>query len=122
FFTIAPQPSTCVPGDISTYNPVYIPVMSNPNRLASGNFSAECDVVALYNTGRQNTGRVRQAGVDVIGSYSWNTNFGHGNLSGAISSIISLERAFLPDQELEDVLDTIGFQVGDRGRIKLGWT
>src|SRR5690606_1346821 len=33
FFTIAPQPSTCVPGDISTYNPVYIPVMSNPNRL-----------------------------------------------------------------------------------------
>lgn len=121
FLTPAPQPSTCVPGDISTYNPIYIPWLTNPNRLASANFANECEAVALFQTGRQNTGRVVQTGVDVSAGYTWFNQMGEWSLSGSASKILSYERAFLPDQALEDVLDRIGFQVSERARLKVGW-
>lgn len=122
YLIAAPQPSTCVPGDISTYNPIYIPALSNPNRLASGDVSRDCQVVAFQEAGRQNTGRVQQSGLDFQVAYQFDTDAGRWGTTVTWAKILKLDRAILPGAPSTDVLDVIGFQVSDRANLELTWS
>jgi iron complex outermembrane receptor protein len=125
FFIVAPQPSTCVNGaqpgipgtpQYSTYNPAYLPWLSDPNAVYSPTTNNDCQLVGIITGGTRNLGRVLQSGVDLTASYGLDTPLGRARFNGSYSKILNLERSLLPNSPLFDAIDTIGNQVSNRAR------
>jgi len=126
FFIVAPQPASCVNGgqpgvpgtpQYSTYNPAYLPWLSDPNAVYSPSTNNDCQLVGIITGGTRNLGRVKQSGVDLTANYGFDTPLGRAGLNGSFSKILNLERSLLPTSPLFDALDTIGNQVSERGRF-----
>ena len=126
FFIPAPQPASCVNGNppgllgtpqYSTYNPAYLPWLNDPNAVYSPSTNNDCQLVGIIAGGLRNLGRIKQSGLDLSGTYSFETPAGQLTLNGAFSKILKLERSLLPDSPLFKALDTFGNQVSERGRF-----
>jgi len=117
FFITAPQPATCVNGDYSTYNPAYVPWLSDPNAVYSPTTINDCSLVGIIAGGRLNLGDVKQSGLDFAASYRQSTSWGDFRFSGSFSKILNLEKSLVAGGPLFDTLDTYGFQVSERGRL-----
>ena len=117
FFITAPQPTTCVNGNISTYNPLYVPWLTDPNAVYSPSTINDCSLVGIIAGGRLNLGDVRQSGLDFGANYRLETGLGDFRFSGSFSKILNLEKSIVAGGPLFDALDTIGFQVSERGRL-----
>jgi iron complex outermembrane receptor protein len=120
FITVAPQPATCVAGNISTYNPVYQPILNSPNIPAGADTSTDCQLAALFYGGQLNLGQVKQDGLDFSANYAFSTGDVRFNLGGTFSKILHLKRSIVAGSPLTNTLDTIGFQVSSRGRANVG--
>lgn len=129
FFIAAPQPTTCVNGNppglpgtpqYSTYNPAYLPWLSDPNAVYSPSTNNDCQLVGIIAGGLLNLGRVKQSGVDFTGAYGLETPVGRLSFGGSYSLILDLKRSLLPTSPLFDALDTFGNQVSRRGRVNVG--
>lgn len=119
YITPAPQPSTCVEGDVSTYNPVYRDLI---NRGYPIPFSATpyCSLVAYLNGQAQNLGTVEQDGIDLNASYEFDTALGQVSTGVAWTEILNLKQTLSPTSGLLDVLDTLNNPVSTRIRGNLG--
>lgn len=115
----APQPSTCVEGDVSTYNPVYRDLI---NRGYPIPFSATpyCSLVAYLNGQAQNLGTVEQDGIDLNVGYDFDTSLGQVTTGFAWTEILNLKQTLSPTSGLLDVLDTLNNPVSTRIRGNLG--
>jgi iron complex outermembrane receptor protein len=125
FFIVAPQPTSCVNGaqpgipgtpQYSTYNPAYLPWLSDPNAVYSPSTANDCQLTGIVTGGTRNLGRVLQSGVDLTASYGLDTPLGRASFNGSYSKILNLQRSLLPDSPLFDAIDTIGNQVSNRAR------
>lgn len=121
FWITAPQPASCVNGDYSTYNPLYLPWLSDPNTVYSPSTINDCQLVGIIAGGRLNLGQVNQDGLDFSANYRHTTDFGDFTLAASFSKILNLEKSVVAGGPLFDNLDTIGFQVSERGRLNLGY-
>lgn len=119
YITPAPQPSTCVEGNVSTYNPVYRDLI---NRGYPIPFSATpyCSLVAYLNGQAQNLGTVEQDGIDLNVGYDFDTRFGQVSSGVAWTEILNLKQTLSPTSGLLDVLDTLNNPVSTRIRGNLG--
>ncbi len=119
YITPAPQPSTCVEGDVSTYNPVYRDLI---NRGYPIPFSATpyCSLVAYLNGQAQNLGTVEQDGIDLNVGYDFDTRFGQVTTGIAWTEILNLKQTLSPTSGLLDVLDTLNNPVSTRIRGNVG--
>lgn len=117
FFITAPQPTTCVNGNYATYNPAYIPWLTDPNAVYSPSTINDCSLVGIIAGGRLNLGDVRQSGLDFSANYRQETSWGDFRFSGSFSKILNLEKSVVAGGPLFDALDTYGFQVSERGRL-----
>lgn len=117
FFITAPQPTTCVNGDYSTYNPAYLPFLTNPNAVFSPSTINDCTLVGIIDGGRLNLGDVKQSGLDFTANYRHETSFGDFRFNASFSKILNLEKSVVAGGPLFDALDTYGFQVSERGRF-----
>lgn len=128
FFTVAPQPSTCVNGSVNgnpgapqyaTYNPAYLPYLN-----AKGSFppttANDCQLVGILNAATLNLGRVKQSGLDFAVKYKHDLSFATLTFDGTFTKILKLRRNLLPGAPMYDALDTIGEQVSKRGRASVG--
>lgn len=120
YITPAPQPSTCVEGNVSTYNPVYRDLI---NRGYPIPFSATpyCSLVAYLNGQAQNLGTVEQDGIDLNVRYEFDTPIGQLSSGVAWTEILNLKQTLSPTSGLLDVLDTLNNPVSRRVRGNLGW-
>ena len=121
FFITAPQPGTCVNGDYSTYNPAYLPWLTDPNAVYSPTTINDCSLTGIITGGRLNLGNVKQSGLDFTANYTRETGWGDFRVSGSFSKILNLEKSVVAGGELFDALDTYGFQVSERGRFGVNW-
>jgi iron complex outermembrane receptor protein len=128
FFIVAPQPASCVNGaqpglpgqpQYATYNPAYLPWLSDPNAVYSPTSQNDCQLVGIIAGGRLNLGRVKQSGLDFNARYEFETEFARITLNGNFTKILKLQRSLLPTSPLFDALDTIGNQVSERGRASV---
>jgi len=130
FFTIAPQPSTCVNGSVNgnpgapqyaTYNPAYLPYLN-----ARGSFppttANDCQLVGILDAATRNLGRVKQSGLDFTVNYRHDLSFATFTFDGAFTKVLKLKRNLLPGAPMYDALDTIGEQLSERGRASMGLT
>lgn len=122
FFITAPQPSTCVNGNYSTYNPAYIPWLTDPNAVYSPSTINDCSLVGIIKGGRLNLGDVKQSGLDFAANYRQQTSFGDFRYNLTFSKILKLEKSIVAGGPLFDALDTYGFQVSERGRFNVGYS
>ncbi len=122
FFITAPQPATCVNGNFNTYNPAYLPFLNNPTAVFSPSTINDCQLVGIINGGRLNLGDVKQSGLDFSVNYRQETSFGDFRYNLSVSKILNLEKSLVAGGPLFDALDTIGFQVSERGRFNVGWS
>lgn len=115
----AAQPSTCVEGDPSTYNPVYrdLVQLGYPIPFSSTPY---CSLVAYLNGQAQNLGRVEQDGLDIDLRYERETSWGRFNAGVAWTEILNLKQTLSPTSGLLDVLDTLNNPVSRRIRGNLG--
>ncbi len=120
FIIVAPQPASCVDGDVSTYAAIYQPLFNSPN-LRPSTRASDCDLQAIIRAGQQNTGEVKQSGLDLQVSYDWSTDVGEWGVRFNGSKVLDLTRKFLPDSEATKQLDTIGFQNSLRASARLIW-
>ena len=129
FFIPAPQPATCVNGNppgligtpqYATYNPLYLPWLSDPNAVYTPSTNNDCQLVGIIAGGLRNLGRVKQSGLDFTGNYGLDTPAGRLSLGGSYSLILDLKRSLLPTSPLFEAIDTIGNQVSKRGRVNVG--
>jgi len=115
----AAQPSTCVEGDPSTYNPVYRDLVNLGYPIP---FSATpyCSLVAYLNGQAQNLGRVEQDGLDIDLRYERDTDWGQFSTGVAWTEILNLKQTLSPSSGLLDVLDTLNNPVSRRVRGNIG--
>jgi iron complex outermembrane receptor protein len=121
FIIVAPQPSTCVNGNYSTYNPLYIPFLTNKNAVYSPFTINDCTLTAIVNGGTQNLGNVKQDGLDFSADYRFETGLGRFTLSANFTKILNLKKSLLRNLPLFDALDTIGNQLSERGSARIGY-
>jgi len=119
FIVAAPQPSTCVEGVQSTYNPIYLPYLANPSFVLST--IPQCSYGVIFNAQTTNLGKLTQQGIDAQIAYTTDTDIGQISAGLAVTKILSLKRQLSPISGMVDVLDTIQFPVSTRGRANLGW-
>ena len=131
FFIPAPQPAGCVNGaqpgvpgtpQYSTYNPLYLPFLSDPNAVYSPSTNNDCQLVGIITGGVRNLGRVEQSGIDLTASYARDTPIGRAAFNGSFSKILNLKRGLLPGSTPVDALDTFGNQVSARARATASLT
>lgn len=120
YFIVAPQPLTCVNGNFSTYNPAYLPFLTDPNAVFSPFTTNDCQLTGIVNGGRQNLGQVKQEGLDFTAAYSRDVGFGELMFNGSFTKILNLEKSLTRSGPLFNALDTFGFQVSSRGRASIG--
>ncbi|MBC2667617.1 TonB-dependent receptor plug domain-containing protein [Novosphingobium piscinae] len=121
YFIVAPQPSTCVNGNFSTYNPAYLPFLNDPNAVFTPFTTNDCQLEGIVNGGRQNLGRVKQSGLDFTLNWKHETPVGTFTFDGSFSKILNLQKSLTRSGPLFDALDTFGFQVSGRGRGQIGY-
>jgi iron complex outermembrane receptor protein len=130
FFTVAPQPSTCVNGSVNgnpgapqyaTYNPAYLRYLNAPGSYPPTTAN-DCQLVGILDAATRNLGRVKQSGLDFALNYRHEFSFATLTLDGAFTKILQLKRNLLPGAPLYDALDTIGEQISKRGRASAGLT
>lgn len=121
FFITAPQPTTCVNGDYSTYNPAYLPFLNDRNAVFSPSTINDCTLVGIIDGGRLNLGDVKQSGLDFTANYRHETSIGDFRFNASFSKILNLEKSVVAGGPLFDALDTYGFQVSERGRFGVGY-
>ncbi len=114
YFIVAPQPTTCVNGNFSTYNPAYLPFLNDPNAVFTPFTTNDCQLQGIVNGGRQNLGRVKQSGLDFTLGYKQEVGFGTLSFNGSWSKILNLKKSLTRSGPLFDALDTFGFQVSSR--------
>ena len=122
FFITAPQPTTCVNGNYATYNPAYIPWLTDPNAVYSPSTINDCSLVGIIKGGRLNLGDVKQSGLDFSANFSQETAIGDFRYNFTFSKILNLEKSVVAGGPLFDALDTYGFQVSERGRFNVGYS
>ncbi len=120
YFIVAHQPTTCVNGNFSTYNPLYLPFLNDPNAVFSPFTTNDCQLEGIVNGGRQNLGRVKQSGLDFNLAYKHDVSFGTLSFSGNFSKILNLKKSLTRSGPLFDALDTFGFQVSSRANAAIG--
>ncbi len=116
FYIPALQPSTCVNGDYSTYNPAYLKWLSDPNAVYSPSTINDCSLIGIIAGGRLNLGRVKQSGLDFTANYRHDTEFGQFVFNASYSKILDLQKSVVAGGPMFDTLDTYGFQVSNRAR------
>ena len=121
FFITAPQPTSCVNGNYATYNPAYLPWLTDPNAVYSPSTINDCSLVGIIKGGRLNLGDVKQSGLDFGANYRQETRIGDFRYNLSFSKILNLEKSVVAGGELFDALDTYGFQVSERGRFNVGY-
>jgi iron complex outermembrane receptor protein len=128
FFTIAPQPASCVnggnpgqPGDprYSTYNPAYLKYLNETRGIFSASTIDDCQLVGILDTSTQNIGQITQNGLDLSVNYRVPTPIGDLSFDGAVTKILKLDRAVLPGAPIQDGLDVIGEQISTRGNARV---
>jgi iron complex outermembrane receptor protein len=119
FIVPAPQPATCVEGQQSTYNPLYLPYINNPNFVVST--LAQCSYRVIFNAQNANLGDLKQNGIDASFDYQFRNGGGDWQVGGSLTKILNLKRQLSPVSGLTDVLDTIQFPVSTRARATFGW-
>jgi iron complex outermembrane receptor protein len=130
FFTIAPQPGTCVNGSVNgnpgapqytTYNPAYLPYLNAPGSYPPTTAN-DCQLVGILDAATRNLGRVKQSGLDFTLNYAHEFPFATLSFDGAFTKVLQLKRNLLPGAPLFDALDRIGEQLSERGRFSAGLT
>jgi iron complex outermembrane recepter protein len=121
YFIVAPQPSTCVNGNYATYNPAYLPFLTDKNAVFTPSTINDCTLTGIVNGGLQNLGNVKQSGLDFTLNYRLETGAGTFMLDSSFSKILNLQKSLTANGPLFDALDTYGFQVSARGRGTLSW-
>ncbi len=122
FIVAAPQPATCVPGTISTYNPVYQALFNTPFALNNGSALNDCLLKAYVETGQQNLGDLDQRGLDISAVYGFDTGAGRWQVGATLSKILKLDKSFIHGGAVTDVKNTISFQVDTRATADLNWS
>jgi len=121
FITVAAQPDSCVEGDQSTYNPIYLDILNSVDyRLPRGGAS-DCDLEGIVSGGTVNVGQVNQSGLDIQLGYQWSTSFGEFSTNFSAAKILELEKVLLPGTPAIDSLDTIGEQNDLRATASFNW-
>lgn len=121
YFIVAPQPTSCVNGNYSTYNPAYLPFLTDLNAVFTPSTINDCTLTGIVNGGRQNLGNVKQSGLDFTLAWKQETNAGTFSFDGSFSKILNLKKSLTRNGPLFDALDTFGFQVSSRGRATVGY-
>ena len=128
YVIVAPQPGSCVNGaqpglpgqaEYSTYNPAYLPFLSDPNAVYSPTSNNDCMLQGIIRGGQVNLGRQHQSGLDFTADYSIETPIGRAGFNGSMSKILQLKRSLTSESPLFSALDTIQNQVSLRGRAAL---
>jgi iron complex outermembrane receptor protein len=120
YITPAIQPSTCVNGQASTYNPLYQAVLSRPS-LTTIDQSNFCSASAITTTQNANAATTKQDGVDLLASYRFETGFGAWTPAFSGTKIIHNRQALAPGAALTDALDSINNPISLRYRLSLAW-
>jgi iron complex outermembrane recepter protein len=121
------SPSSCVPGDQSTYDPLLVSVVGADtltffDQRATPNFGF-CTAKLLVDGRIGNTASQRQKGFDASINYTFRTDLGRFSTGASITKITSIEarRNGSDGVLLPAVLDFIGGPLDTRGRASLRW-
>ena len=121
YITPAAQPAGCVPGNRSTYNPVYAAAFGAPS-LTTPDESNACRLTALFMARNTNAANTVQDGVDLDVGYELQT--GMGNFAATLNATKVLKnKVRITDlAPVDDQLDRINMPVSKRGRAALAWS
>ncbi|WP_293971556.1 TonB-dependent siderophore receptor [Sphingomonas sp.] len=122
YFITAPQPSTCVNGNVSTYNPLYAAYYAEQGANFIATTINDCSLVGIIRGGTRNLGTVKQDGLDFTVNYRRPTSFGQINASATFSKVLHLKKSLVQGGDFFDALDTYGYQVSARGRGNIGFS
>lgn len=120
YITVAPQPSTCVNGVPSTYNPAYLVALSRPS-VAAIDQSNFCSAQAITDTRNANAAAVRQDGIDVTLNYRFETGESNWMVSLSGTKILNNDLQLTSTGSFSKALDIMNQPISFRGRAGIAW-
>ncbi|WP_020656509.1 TonB-dependent receptor domain-containing protein [Massilia niastensis] len=121
YITPAAQPAGCIPGNRSTYNPIYAAAFGEPS-LSAPDESNACRLTALFTARNTNAASTVQDGVDLDIGYEVETAHGRFHADLNATRILHNRVKVSPLAGETDDLDRMNVPVSVRGRGALGWT
>lgn len=121
YIVAAPQPTTCVNGNRSTYNPLYLGPLGLPT-LTPVDETNICSAAAILYGQNTNAATNIQDGIDLTVRYPFETSIGDFNVSLSGTKILGNELEIVPGGTVFDGTDRINYPVSLRGRAGLNWS
>jgi iron complex outermembrane receptor protein len=116
----AAQPAGCVPGNRSTYNPVYAAAFGSPS-LTTPDETNACRLTAVFMARNTNAANTVQDGVDLDFGYELETRAGNFMATLNATKILKNKVRVTDLAPVDDQLDRINMPVSKRGRAALAW-
>ena len=115
------NPSTCVAGQPSTYDPALLPFVNAVNIYGNVPAADYCQIQVWLDGRNTNIGSSTQGGVDFSANYLLETPFGIFTPGVTLNKVTTQKLSYVAGVPETSVLGTIGNQVPWRGRANLGW-
>ena len=115
------NPSTCVAGQPSTYDPALLPFVNAVNIYGNVPAADYCQIQVWVDERNTNIGSSTQGGVDFSANYLVDSPFGTFTPGINLNKVTTQKLSYVAGQPETSVLGTIGNQVPWRGRANLGW-
>ncbi|GAB3469560.1 TonB-dependent receptor [Massilia terrae] len=121
YITPAAQPAGCIPGNRSTYNPIYAAAFASPS-LSTPDESNACRLTALFTARNTNAAHTTQNGFDLDFGYETDTRIGHLNADLNATKILHNKVHVTASAPETKDLDRINTPISRRGRADIGWS
>lgn len=120
YITPAIQPATCVNGNRSTYNPLYLTALGLPT-VAPIDESNICSARAITYSRNANASDVRQDGIDLMADYQFDVGANHFTIAGSFTKILHNKTQVVAGGTTIDGRNIINYPVSLRGRGSFTW-
>ncbi len=120
YIVVANQPTTCVNGVRSSYNPAYLAALSRPT-VAAVDESNFCSARAITYVQNTNASSVNQDGLDFQASYQFALGRNNFNVGGTFTKILGNDTQIVAGGPVLDGRDIVNYPVSSRGRGSVTW-
>jgi iron complex outermembrane receptor protein len=117
----AAQPANCIPGNRSTYNPVYAAAFGSPS-LSTPDETNACRLTALFVAQNTNAASTTQDGFDLELGYERQTGIGRFTADFNGTKILKNKVRITSAAPETDDLDRINMPISVRSRSAIGWS
>lgn len=120
YITPIRQPSTCIEGDQSTYDPALLPFINLPS-LFGVRIVPDCAINVVLDGRNTNMASTKQSGIDLSLDYNLPSDFGFWSFGASVTRVLEHDQQVAVGSPMQDRRGRYNEPSTTRGRVNVGW-